>query len=86
MPPVFEYAYIGWSSLTALTSQDLWDNWEQNREFRPLPEYQQKRHRRRDGVIYMGDGYRSVPYKQRAHEVLEFRPSWELYPAILLFG
>ena len=75
---LFEYSYIGWSSFTALTSAADWDRWEEMRQFRPLPPTQQQRHRRRDDVIYMGDGHTNIPYSKQDHALLEFRPAWGL--------
>lgn len=78
----FEWAAVGWSSITHLRTTERWDAFAEVKSFRPLPPHQQLRHRRTDKVIFLTNGCgATIKYKQVDHENLQWKPTWCLYQA-----
>ena len=75
----FEYVNVGMASVESLTTVPLWVTWAHIREWRPLPPLQQLRHRRRDGALFMGDGYVSIRYVQLEHPNLSLMPCYRMH-------
>lgn len=75
----FEYVNVGMASVESLTTVPLWVTWAHIKEWRPLPPLQQLRHRRRDGALFMGDGYVSIRYVQLEHPNLSLMPCYRMH-------
>ena len=81
----FEFCSVTWSHLEDLTTHDAWDEWLRVRRFEFLPHTQQWRHRCCDDTLFLGDGWRSVPYHRSSHPNLELKPELRMPLVSILF-